>query len=331
MENRPLGSTGLSVSVMGFGCGAVGGLMVRGAAADQERAVARAVELGINYFDTAPAYGDGVSETNLGRVLARLRPDIVVGTKFSVAPGESPSAIGASIAASLEASLSRLGRDYVDLFQLHNPIAANGAGTITPDLVIAHVLPALLRLRAQGKFGFAGFTSVGDTSALHRVIDSAGFSTAQVPYNLLNPSAGRSVGAGYPGQDYADVLDRAQAAQLGVIIIRVLAGGALSASETRHPLGAERVEPIGSGKDYRTDVRRAGRFAELAREVGMTGPAELAIRFAISHPAVSTAMVGLSTLEQLEFAAASAQRGGLPDAVLQRVVAAQDGLQGEPR
>src|SRR5271155_593661 len=102
MERRTLGRTGLDVSLLGFGCGAVGGLMVRGDPVDQVRAVARAVELGINYFDTAAFYGDGLSETNLGRVLAQLRPDVLVGTKFRVAPGE-PAPMGEAIAASLEA------------------------------------------------------------------------------------------------------------------------------------------------------------------------------------------------------------------------------------
>ena len=69
MQTRALGRTGLEVSVLGFGCGAVGGLMIRGDAADQERAVWRALELGINYFDTAQMYGNGKSERNLGRVL----------------------------------------------------------------------------------------------------------------------------------------------------------------------------------------------------------------------------------------------------------------------
>src|SRR6185369_7516584 len=78
MERRILGKTGVEVAVLGFGCGAVGGLMVRGTAADQERAVARALGLGINYFDTAPVYGNGESEKNLGRVLKTLRPSVVV-------------------------------------------------------------------------------------------------------------------------------------------------------------------------------------------------------------------------------------------------------------
>ncbi len=80
MRTRTLGRTGLTVSVLGLGCGAVGGLMVRGSAADRERVVARALEAGVTYFDTAPAYGDGQSEINLGQVLARLKPTLVLGT-----------------------------------------------------------------------------------------------------------------------------------------------------------------------------------------------------------------------------------------------------------
>src|SRR5580692_254263 len=98
METRTLGRTGLEVSVLGFGCGAVGGLMVRGSPGDQERAVARAIELGINYFDTAAMYGNGESERNLGRVIKSLKPDIVVGTKVRVPDGERSRAGGRGLA-----------------------------------------------------------------------------------------------------------------------------------------------------------------------------------------------------------------------------------------
>src|ERR1700728_3081880 len=107
MQRRTLGRTGLEVSVLGFGCGAVGGLMVRGNAADQERAVARAVALGINYFDTAAMYGNGESERNLGRVIKSLKPDIHVGTKVRV-PAAERGRIAAAVTASLETSLQRL-------------------------------------------------------------------------------------------------------------------------------------------------------------------------------------------------------------------------------
>src|SRR5665213_1938314 len=102
-----LGKTGVEVSLLGFGCGAVGGLMVGGDPADQERAVARALEMGINYFDTAAQYGNGRSETNLGRVLKTLKPDVTVGTKVRLPPTERGQ-IAAGIASALEASLSRL-------------------------------------------------------------------------------------------------------------------------------------------------------------------------------------------------------------------------------
>src|ERR1700677_3930216 len=82
MQLRIFGRTGMQLSVLGFGCGAVGGFMVRGDAADQERVVARAIAAGVNYFDTAVQYGNGESEKNLGRVLQTLKPaNVVVGTK----------------------------------------------------------------------------------------------------------------------------------------------------------------------------------------------------------------------------------------------------------
>src|SRR6266478_3114401 len=86
MEQRSLGKTGLTVSTLGFGCGNVGGLMIRGTPADQERAVGHALALGITYYDTAPSYGAGESERNVGRVLRTLRAPVLVGTKFRVEP-----------------------------------------------------------------------------------------------------------------------------------------------------------------------------------------------------------------------------------------------------
>ena len=95
MDYRQLGRTGLRVSALGFGCGDVGGLIVRGTLAERERAVARAVELGINYFDTAAAYGNGRSQENLGEVLQRLKPDVYVGTKFRLEPADLSDVAGA--------------------------------------------------------------------------------------------------------------------------------------------------------------------------------------------------------------------------------------------
>src|SRR5262249_6751323 len=129
MDIRTFGRTGLKISALGFGCGAVGGIMVRGDPADQQRLVARAIDVGVNYFDTAVLYGDGESEKNLGRVLQKLKPaNVIVGTKVRVPPGEF-GRIAQAIAASLEGSLVRLQLDQVDIFHLHNPITVAGGGS----------------------------------------------------------------------------------------------------------------------------------------------------------------------------------------------------------
>ncbi len=331
MQTRKLGRTGIEVSVLGFGCGAVGGLMVRGSPADQERAVARALELGITYFDTAAMYGNGESERNLGRVLKSLRPELTFGTKVRV-PAAERGRIGAAIAASLEASLQRLQRDQVDLFQLHNHIVLDGKDSdLTPQIVLGEVVPAFARLREQGKIRFFGITAVGDTAALHRVVDARAFDTAQVSYNLLNPSAGTTVAPGYPAHDFGNLLAHTKAADMGVIAIRVLAAGALSGTEDRHPLGSPSVEPIGSGRDYRVDVERARRLEPLVREGFADSLVEAAIRFVIAEDAVSTALVGYSTLEQLEAAAAAIAKGPLPASALDRLKRLQNSFVGETR
>jgi L-galactose dehydrogenase/L-glyceraldehyde 3-phosphate reductase len=331
MERRTLGKTGLQLSVLGYGCGAVGGLMVRGTAADQERAVARAIEVGINYFDTAALYGNGESERNLGRVLATLRPNIHVGTKVNLAPTERNN-IGPAVIASLEASLKRLGRDSVDLFQLHNTISTGtGDRMLAPDIVLDQVVPALERLRRDGKTRFFGFTAVGDTPALHQLIDSRRFDTAQVSYNLLNPSAGGALPANYPAQDYGRLLDRARDAGMGTIGIRVLAGGALSGSEARHPLASPAPEPIGSATSFGSDVDRANRLAPLVREGHAESLVDAALRFVIAHPALTTVLIGTASLEQFEVAAAAIARGPLPRAALDRVAALQKDFVGEKR
>jgi len=124
MEKRVYGRTGMNISILGFGCGAVGGLMVRGSAADQEKAVARALDVGINYFDTADVYSQGVSEEIVGRAIKEFarRDEIVLATKVYNPMGKAPNQKGLSrkhIMEAIDASLKRLGTDYVDLYIIH--------------------------------------------------------------------------------------------------------------------------------------------------------------------------------------------------------------------
>jgi aryl-alcohol dehydrogenase-like predicted oxidoreductase len=331
MEMRIFGRTGLRVSIFGFGCGAVGGLMVRGSPEDQERVVARALEAGVNYFDTAAMYGDGESEKNLGRVLAKLKPDVVVGTKVRIRSADF-GRIGAAVAESLEASLQRMGRGQVDIFHLHNAITTNGGGeTLSAKTVLDEVVPAFEKLRQQGKMRFLGITAVGDTPALHQVIDARAFDSAQVSYNMLNPSAGAALPSGYPAQDYGRMFDHTQAAGVGVVGIRVLAGGALSGEATRHPIASPPPDPIGSANTYEADLQRARRLLPLVQQGHAGSLPEAAVRFAITHAAMGTILVGMATPQEFEQALAAANKGKLSQAALDSLATMQRGFVGEAR
>jgi aryl-alcohol dehydrogenase-like predicted oxidoreductase len=332
MQLRKFGRTGLELSVLGFGCGAVGGLMVRGDHADQERTVARALAAGVNYFDTAVQYGDGESEKNLGRALQKLKPpNVVVGTKVRIPP-DAYGRIAEAVATSLEASLARLRLERVDIFHLHNPITeAGGGATLSAKQVLDEVVPAFQRLRAQGKTRFLGITAIGDTAALHRVIDSGVFDSAQVVYNMLNPSAAEALPANYPAHDYGRLFDHTVKAGVGVVGIRVLAGGALSGSAERHAIASPPHEPIGSAMSYEADVARARRLTPLVKDGFAASLTEAATRFSLTHPAMGTILVGIATPEQFDASLAAVEKGPLPKAAFDRLTELQKGFAGEAR
>lgn len=329
MQKKRFGRTDMDLSLLTFGCGAVGGLMTAGSAADQDRAVAWARDNGINHFDTAPSYGNSASETNLGRALGRNRDGVFVSTKVGIADADHGN-LAAAIRGSLEASLSRLKQDHVDIFQLHNTLEApSERGNLTADQVLDAVLPVFEALRDEGKARYLGFTAKGSTDALHRLLESGRFDSAQIFYNILVPSAGEAVPAGYPAQDYRRLLSAAERNGVGSIGVRVLAGGALSGSETRHPLSMQTVAPIGSGRDYSADVKRALRFEPVVAAGHAASLPELAVRYVISNAALSTVEIGIATIEELQQAAAAVNKGPLPADALAAIKAIQAGFAGE--
>lgn len=326
MNKKPFGRTDLDVSLLTFGCGAVGGLMTAGAAADQDRAVAWARDNGINHFDTAPSYGNTASEKNLGRALGRNRDGIVVSTKVGLTEQHRGDLAGA-VRTSLESSLRHLQQDCVDIFQLHNTLDGSGdSGTLTADQVLDEVVPAFMKMRDEGKTRYLGFTAKGDTDALHKLVESGYFDSAQVFYNMLVPSAGQAIAAGYPAQDYRLLLNAAERHGVGSIGVRVLAGGALSGSEKRHPLGMRSVDPIGASHDYGTDVRNAQAFAPLITAGHAASLPELAIRYAISNPVLSTTEIGIATLEELQGATDAVNKGPLAQDALAQIKNIQTGF-----
>jgi aryl-alcohol dehydrogenase-like predicted oxidoreductase len=325
MEQRALGNTGLRVSALGYGCGNVGGLMVRGTHEQQVEAVRRALDAGITYFDTAPLYGDGKSEENTGRVLTELGAwgQISLGTKVRLR-GEDLRDPAKAVKDSIIVSLRRLGRDSVDLLQLHNTIRvttdAQNPGLGGDDLAgAADAIQAVVR---EGLAAHAGFTGVGETEPLHATASSGRFETMQSYFNAINPSAGHAGAAG-GAQDMGGVIDVAAGKGLGVIAIRVMAGGAMTAQEERAPLASPGLGPaLVPGNTYEVDISQAVGRDALARELGLESALELSLRFVISHPGVSTALVGYSDRQQLEDSIRWADRGPLTADQVQRVVEA---------
>lgn len=324
MERRVLGKTGIEVSALGFGCGAVGGLMVRGDRTEQVRSIARAIEAGINYFDTAPSYGDGTSEENLGHALRELgmRNRVVVGTKVRLSSPELTKPASA-IRRSLEASLGRLGLDQVELVHLHNPVGVETTSSSDPGLptrvALEEVAEGLQRAIQDGLTRHVGFTAIGAIEALKRLAADTAYETAQAYLNVLNPS-GIQPGAAPGQQDFDGLIANASGHGIGVIAIRIYAAGALSAREERHPVAWLPAAPLVPGSDYDADVERARRLEKVAHELGLESVLELGLRFALAAPGISTALVGLSTLGHLEAALRWGERGPLPRDHVERLL-----------
>lgn len=320
MKYRSFGRTGLHVSELGFGCGSVGGLLVRGDWREMVHTVERAIELGVNYFDTASIYGDGTSESNLGAALQELGAEVLVGTKVRLSTSDMGH-IRDAVLESVDASLKRLGLDCVDIIHLHNPISLHrdpdrntvGLKDLEP------VMQAFQFLQEQGKVKFYGINGLGETKVLHNAVEATGAYSIQTCYNLINPSAGQKVPQSFPFQDYSQLITKASKHGMGIIAIRVLAGGALSGTIQRHPNAAKTVSPIATSTDYAQDVTRAQMFRFLVEQGYTDNLVEAAIRFAISNSAVSTALVGFSNLEQLEQAAEYVAKGPIPANPLKQI------------
>jgi aryl-alcohol dehydrogenase-like predicted oxidoreductase len=323
MHYRTLGKTGLKVSEIGFGCGNIGGLMVRAPFQERLSSVNRAIELGINYFDTAAAYGDGQSEKNLGEVLASIKSSVIVATKFGISR-ESLGDVKGAIRRSLENSLLRLKRDSVDIFQLHTPVEKKSRDK-SRGIDLRYVLGSggvadvLDELRSQGLIRFIGFTGLGETAALLKMIESNRFDLCQAYYNILNPSAAIGVPINFDGQNFDRLICKAARKNMGVAAIRVLAGGALGGAVSRSGYAAPIVgRALALGSEYQTDRYRAGKLGFLS-EAGINNLSQAGVRFVLGQAEVSVALVGFSNLDQIQEAALCSDLGPLAPSDIEKL------------
>ena len=333
MERRRLGRTDLKVSAIGFGCGLVGGLMVGASQAEQEAVVAMALDAGLNYFDTAPFYGNGQSESNLGHALRQLNREAVIGTKVRIDPAllnepESDKRVAEAVEASLNESLRRLRRDHVDLLQLHNAVSSeNGRSGLAAAAIRNIVFPAFERLIRVGKVRQSGLTGLGHAASVIKLATEGLFDTVQVAYSLLNPSAQVALPADSVAENYGGMLTSIAQTDLGVIGIRVLSGGSLSGTTQRHPVSLSNVIPLGrgpgSGTDYDRDATIAQSFDFLVSEGIADSLASAALRYGMSNRRIHTMAVGFSSQEHLAEALRAVSAGMFDTVTLERIANAQ--------
>ena len=181
---------------------------------------------------------------------------------------------------------------------------------------MAAAAEAFSTLVGQGKIRCWGMNAVGDTASVHQALAAVHPFAVQAVYNLLNPSGAIPVPAGFPFQDYQGVMHAAAAHGIGVFAIRVLAGGALTGTAARHPNASPPPTPMATSRTYTDDLERAQAFRFVLDDGYADSMAEAAIRFVLSNPDISTALVGIASLEQLEQALAAAAKGPLPPAAL---------------
>src|SRR5262245_33974237 len=330
MRKRLLGRTGLQISELAFGGGVTGGILIDADEATRHAALARAVAAGLNWIDTAPVYGNGASEETIGRHLVSLSPQPHVSTKVRL-EAEDLGDIAGAIERSLEMSLRRLKSDRLTLLQLHNHLG-EGVGAriaLRPAQVLGRggVADTFDRLRQQGLVRAVGLTVAGDTKACLEVIGSGRFDAAQVYYNAINPSAAwQRLPAGWRGgQDFCGVLAACLRHTMGVLNIRVWAGGVLAS-----PARPARLFVMTADTDADNEVRCAAAVrAALASEATSSAraalddaygsPAQAALRFALGNKEFATRVIGITAIAQLEEALAALALGPLPAAAIARL------------
>jgi D-threo-aldose 1-dehydrogenase len=315
MNYRQFGQTDLKVSELVFGGGAVGGLLINQDEATKRAAIRRAMEAGINWIDTAPSYGMGKSEEALGWLLKEIGESPYLSTKVTIDTRDL-SDIPGQVEMSLAASLERLKRPSVTLLQLHNRI-----GPITKGYTIAAadvlrkggVLDGLERMKAQGLTEYFGITALGETADIIQVIESGRIASAQVYYNLLNPSAGFPVPPSWGVFDFSGILDACEKFGVAAMGIRVFSAGVI-ATDAR--TGRER--PLTPGDTVESETMKAKAvFEEIGTNFGTR--AQTAIRFALAQKKLSCVIFGLAELDHLEVAIAAQLKGPIPEEGILRI------------
>ncbi len=292
MKYRALGKTGINVSEIGYGAWGIGGAMWQGAKDDDSlKALHTAIDLGMNFIDTALVYGDGHSENLVGKVVKERKEHIYVATKVPPKNGQWPAQPGTSLRDAFphdyilqcaETSLRNLGMDTIDILQLH---VWNDEWTDESEWS-----DAISKLKEQGKIRHFG-VSINDHQPANalRLAASGKVDTFQVIHNIFDQTPEEKL--------YPFCLEK----KIGIIVRVPLDEGGLSAlitADTQFPAGDFRVQYF-RGERKQQIVERVSKLNKLLGAEAATIP-ELALRYTLSHPAVSTVIPGMRSVKNVQ-------------------------------
>ncbi len=295
MEHRPFGQTGLDVSVIGFGCWEIGGGYGSIEAQDFDEAVGRALDLGINCFDTAEGYGMGASEEALGKALGARRDEAIIVSKFGMNYRDKPNFRDSSrerVMDTIDQSLKRLGTDWIDVYMIHWP---------DRTVPFEETMGALTDLVQDGKIRHIGLSNF-KPEEIEACMAVGKVGAVQYGYHLFDRRMQR------------EVWPLCQEHGIGVMAYGSLAFGLLTGTFTEDTsfgkddwrsraggsmAGMRLFDALFGEERFPANLAVVEELKELAARKGRSLP-QLALRWATSHPAVSTALVGLRNTAELE-------------------------------
>ena len=297
MKKNRLGRTELKVSQIVLGGGWVGGLFIDPDLGVMEKALVKAINAGINWIDTAESYSEGQSEKNIGLLLSSIKNNnIYISSKARLEPISSET-IFSQLDRKIDESLERLNRSYIDLYQLHNRIEKVGTNEHFSAREIIQrkgVLDSMEKLKSEGRIKNIGITALGNLEPIKEVISTNGFDTAQVYYNLLNPSSAFKKKNEWNDHDFSGIVNECLKNDMGIMCIRIFAAGYL-ATDIRHG----REISVTQGISELEQKRRIKKLFEILKNEKGTR-AQIALRFGLSNESLSCIVTGLSKIEHLD-------------------------------
>lgn len=315
MEYATLGRTGLTVSRAGFGGGGIGQVWGPTTEAEAIRSVHRALDLGITFFDVAPAYGDGKAEETLGQALQGRREPVVIATKVRLRADEMDDPAGA-VRRSVDASLSRLRRDSVDLLHVHNRFTQHRgetANSLSADDALGPVLAAYREMQQSGKTRYLGLSAMDHhVPTMRRIIECGEYDTVLTYYNLLNRTSQEPPPPGAAIFDNGQIIPLAKSLNMGIIGIRSHAAGALTPSLDRPPAPGDTL--------MQADLQKAAKLNFLL-EPPITTLSQAAMVFCLMNPNLHTTVPGIKNATEAEEIARCPTLPPIPDEHLAQLAA----------